>query len=92
MENNRRSFFKEITTFFSGVVATKVASYIPKKEEEKEEMMVSNCITLKHGNEEYHPIVVKKTIHDNNTEYTSTKTNFTHIQQQFSPKIRKVNT
>ena len=37
MENNRRSFFKGLAAFASGVVAAKVASYTPKK---KEEMMV----------------------------------------------------
>ena len=29
MENNRRSFFKGLATFASGVAAAKVATYIP---------------------------------------------------------------
>ena len=33
MENNRRSFFKGLAAFASGVVAAKAATYIPKKEE-----------------------------------------------------------
>ena len=61
MENNRRSFFKGLAAFASGVVVTKVTSYIPKKEEQKEELMVTSAITIKHDNEEYHPLVVKKT-------------------------------
>ncbi len=35
MENNRRSFFKGLATFASGVAAAKVATYIPKKEVEQ---------------------------------------------------------
>ena len=61
MENNRRSFFKGLAAFASGVAAAKVASYVPKKEESKEELLVSSTITIKHNNEEYHPLVVKKT-------------------------------
>jgi len=59
MENNRRSFFKGLATFASGVVAAKVASYTPKKEEQ---LLVTNQITVRddHGNE-YHPIVVART-------------------------------
>lgn len=58
MENNRRSFFKGIATFVSGVVAAKVASYTPKKPQE--ELMVSASIVFNHDGETYHPIVVKK--------------------------------
>lgn len=61
MENNRRSFFKGLAAFASGVVAAKVASYTPKKEEPKEEPMVTSYITIMHEGEQYHPLVVKKT-------------------------------
>lgn len=62
MENNRRSFFKGLAAFASGVVAAKVASYTPKKEEsKKEEPMVTNYLTIIHEGQEYHPLVVKKT-------------------------------
>jgi hypothetical protein len=58
MENNRRSFFKGLATFASGVVAAKVASYTPKK---KEEVLVPSILTITHEGEQYHPLVVKKT-------------------------------
>jgi hypothetical protein len=61
MENNRRSFFKGLATFASGVVAAKVASYTPKKEEPKEEVLVPSVLTITHEGEQYHPLVVKKT-------------------------------
>ena len=61
MENNRRSFFKGLAAFASGVVAAKVASYTPKKEEPKEEQMVTSGFTIMHEGVEYHPLVVKKT-------------------------------
>jgi hypothetical protein len=61
MENNRRSFFKGLATFASGVVAAKVASYTPKKEEPKEDPMVTSHLTIVHEGVEYHPLVVKKT-------------------------------
>jgi hypothetical protein len=62
MENNRRSFFKGLAAFASGVVAAKVASYTPKKEEpKKEEPMVTSYITITHEGQDYHPLVVKKT-------------------------------
>jgi hypothetical protein len=62
MENNRRSFFKGLAAFASGIVAAKVASYTPKKEEpKKEEPMVTSYITIMHEGEQYHPLVVKKT-------------------------------
>lgn len=64
MENNRRSFFKGLATFVSGVAAAKVASYIPKKEEPKEEQMVTSGFTIMHEGVEYHPLVVKKTDED----------------------------
>jgi hypothetical protein len=61
MENNRRSFFKGLAAFASGVVATKVSSYVPKKEEQKEEVLVPSTITVNYEGEFYHPLVVKKT-------------------------------
>jgi hypothetical protein len=61
MENNRRSFFKGLAAFTSGVVAAKVTSYIPKKEEPKEEQMVTSGFTIMHEGVEYHPLIVKKT-------------------------------
>jgi hypothetical protein len=86
MENNRRSFFKGLATFVSGVAAAKVATYIPKKEEPKEVMMVSSTITLKHGDEEYHPLVVKKTDVDG-IVYEQPKTPFSIVGG--TPKIRE---
>ena len=64
MENNRRSFFKGLAAFASGVAAAKVASYVPKKEEPKEEPMVTSGFTIMHEGVEYHPLVVKKTDED----------------------------
>lgn len=64
MENNRRSFFKGLATFVSGVAAAKVASYIPKKEEPKEEVLVPSVLTITHEGKEYHPLVVEKTSFD----------------------------
>jgi hypothetical protein len=64
MENNRRSFFKGLATFASGVAAAKVASYVPKKEEPKEDPMVTSHLTIVHEGVEYHPLVVKKTDED----------------------------
>ena len=61
MENNRRSFFKGLATFASGVVAAKVSAYVPKKEELKEELMVTSGFTIMHEGIEYHPLIVKKT-------------------------------
>ena len=87
MENNRRSFFKGLAAFASGVVAAKVSTYVPKKEEPKEVMMVSSVITLKHGDEEYHPLVVKKTDADGMV-YEQPKTPFSIVGG--TPKIREV--
>jgi hypothetical protein len=61
MENNRRSFFKGLATFASGVVAAKVSAYVPKKEEPKEAVLVPSTITVTYEGELYHPLVVKKT-------------------------------
>jgi hypothetical protein len=87
---NRRDFFKYLGAFTAGVVGAKVASYIPKKEEPKEELMVSSTITIKHGNEEYHPLVVKKTTYD---EMKLVATNVSHsfAIQGLEPTIRKAN-
>lgn len=64
MENNRRSFFKGLAAFVSGVAAAKVSSYIPKKEEKKEEVLVPSTLTIHHEGKEYHPLVVEKTDED----------------------------
>jgi len=64
MENNRRSFFKGLAAFASGVVAAKVSAYVPKKEEPKEEPMVTSHVTIVHEGVEYHPLIVKKTDED----------------------------
>ena len=92
MENNRRSFFKGLAAFASGVAAAKVASYIPKKEEPKEQLLVSSAITLNHEGKEYHPLVVKKTTYDG-MEFVPTSTDAGHrfLIQGHKPKIRKAN-
>ena len=64
MENNRRSFFKGLATFASGVAAAKVATYIPKKEEKKETVFVPSTLTIYHEGKEFHPLVVEKTSSD----------------------------
>ena len=64
MNNNRRSFFKGLAAFASGVVAAKVASYTPKKEEPKEEVLVPSTLTIHHEGKDYHPLVVEKTDRD----------------------------
>lgn len=64
MENNRRSFFKGLAAFASGVVAAKVASYTPKKEEPKEKVLVPSTLTIHHEGKDYHPLVVEKTDKD----------------------------
>jgi len=64
---NRRDFFKYLGSFAAAVVGAKVASYIPKKEEKKEELMVSEQITINHEGKEYHPIVVAKIVEPSNT-------------------------
>ena len=61
---NRRDFFKALVDFTSGVVATKIAQYTPKKEEPKEEVLVPACVTITHEGKEYHPLVVEKTSKD----------------------------
>jgi hypothetical protein len=58
---NRRDFFKALGIFTAGVVGAKVSSYIPKKKEEKEELMVSEhiCVTDSEG-KVYNVVVVPK--------------------------------
>ncbi len=98
MENNRRSFFKGLAAFASGVVAAKASSYIPKKEEPKEELLVSSAITLMHEGQEYHPLVVQKTTSDgvyqdpnfNSSSVAIGGTSLKTIQMP-KPKIRKAN-
>jgi hypothetical protein len=86
--NNRRSFFKGLATFASGVVAAKVASYTPKKEEPKEEQMVTSYLTIMHEGEEYHPLVVKKTDADRMIPQQP-KNQFDIVG--FKPTLRKAN-
>ena len=88
MENNRRSFFKGLAAFASGVVAAKVASYTPKKEEKKEEVLVPSVLTIIHEGKQYHPLVVEKTDEDK-TEYISPLNNPTIAS--LKPTIRKAN-
>jgi hypothetical protein len=92
MENNRRSFFKGLTAFASGVVAAKVSAYVPKKEEAKEEPMVTSGFTIMHEGVEYHPLVVKKTDKDG-MEFIPTSTDAGHsfVIRGHKPKIRKAN-
>lgn len=89
MENNRRSFFKGLAAFASGVVAAKVASYAPKKQEE---VLVSSAVTINHEGEEYHPLIVKKTdvdgMEDTNVRYYDPHT---FRIKNTRPKIRKAN-
>ena len=56
---NRRNFFKGIALFVSGVVTSRINAMVPKQEE-KEELMVSEHIVVNDKGEEYHPVVVKK--------------------------------
>lgn len=86
---NRRSFFKGLAAFAGGVVSAKVTSYIPKKEE-KEKLMVSSAVTLKHGDKEYHPLVVEKTTFDG-MKLVPTNVSQSFTLQGFEPKIREAN-
>jgi hypothetical protein len=93
MENNRRSFFKGLAAFASGVVAAKVASYTPKKEEPKEEILVSSALTINHDGESYHPLIIKKTDADRmiaQESKTDPKNQFTMITG-YKPTLRKPN-
>ena len=100
---NRRDFFKYLGAFAAGVVGAKVSSYIPKKEEPKEELMVSDTITIYHDGKEYHPVVVAKNEDsssmafvdkDTNREVMRIKPDGSTILNGFQPPkrtIRKVN-
>ena len=99
MENNRRSFFKGLATFASGVVAAKVSAYVPKKEEPKvlilkkpepkEVVFVPSTLTITHDGEQYHPLVVKKTDADKN-EFIQPK-NGGPLTIEYKSSIRKAN-
>jgi hypothetical protein len=84
----RRSFFKGIAAFAGGVVAAKASTYIPKKEEPKETIMVSSTITLNHEGKEYHPLVVEKTTYDG-MEFIPTSVSHSFAVQGYKPKIRE---
>ena len=93
MENNRRSFFKGLATFASGVVAAKVASYVPKKEEPKEEVLVSSSMTFTHEGEDYHPLLVRKTKKDIGEikDHTIVHDKKTYVVPREEKKVRKAN-
>ena len=58
---NRRNFFKSIGLFIGGAIASKVNAMVPKKSEEKEELMAADhiCVTDDSGNQ-YNVVVVPK--------------------------------
>lgn len=58
---NRRDFFKAAGLFFAGMVTNKLNAMAPKKKEDKDELMVSEKITIHHQGVDYHPVVVKRT-------------------------------
>ena len=86
---DRRSFFKGLATFASGVVAAKVAQYTPKKEEKKEEVMVSSVLTIRHDGKEYHPLVVEKTSYDGMKEHVPANISHSFAFHEPEFKIRK---
>ena len=88
MENNRRSFFKGLAAFASGVVAAKVSAYVPKKEEPKEEVLVPSSITITHKGKEYHPLVVEKTTYDT-MEFVPMNVSHSFVVQGYKPTLRK---
>ena len=90
MENNRRSFFKGLAAFASGVVAAKVSAYVPKKEESKEVVLVPSSITITHEGKEYHPLVVEKTTYDN-MEFVPMNVSHSFAVQGYKPTLRKAN-
>jgi len=92
MENNRRSFFKGLATFASGVVAAKAATYIPKKEEKKEAVFVPSTLTIYHEGKEFHPLVVEKTSFDK-VQFVPTNVSHSFELQRVETKqtIRKAN-
>lgn len=70
--NTRRNFFKSIATFVGGVATAKASTYIPKKEEKKEEVLVPSVFTICHEGKEYLPLVVEKTNKDKVESNTNT--------------------
>ena len=92
MENNRRSFFKGLAAFASGVVAAKAATYIPKKEEKKETVFVPSTLTIYHEGKEFHPLVVEKTEKDKpEFKFAVVRVGNTFTIQQHKPTIREAN-
>lgn len=91
MENNRRSFFKGMAAFAAGVVGAKVASYVPKKEEPKEEVLVPSVLTIHHDGKEYHPLVVEKTELDKIEMTTNHSHDFSIGVPSYKHTLRKVN-
>ena len=85
---NRRSFFKGLAAMAAGVVGAKLSAYIPKKEEPKEELLVSSTITLTHDGKEYHPVVVEKTSLDK-MSFDPTAFSQSFAITQPKPSIRK---
>lgn len=90
MENNRRSFFKGLATFASGVVAAKAATYIPKKEEPKEEVLVQSVLTITHEGKEYHPLVVERIDRDK-SQFIPMSPSQSLAVSQYRQTIRKAN-
>lgn len=103
---NRRDFFKAISIFAAGVVGAKVSSYIPKKKEEKEELMVSEHISVmdEQGNQYNVVVVPKQEIkvkqHDSSSlnvssnermRITTTGQYYVGIPKQPEFKVRKLN-
>jgi hypothetical protein len=91
MENNRRSFFKGLAAFASGVVAAKASTYIPKKEEKKETVFVPSALTIYHEGKEFHPLVVEKTKKDNAFKFANVSMGNTLMIQQNKQTIREAN-
>ena len=90
---NRRDFFKALGIFAAGVVGAKVASYVPKKQEE--DILVSNQITITGPDgKEYHPVVVARTKADKTpVESKETKMGDYMTIHSSAPKnqVRKLN-
>jgi hypothetical protein len=92
MENNRRSFFKGLAAFASGVVAAKASTYIPKKEEKKETVFVPSALTIMHEGKEFHPLVVEKTEKDKvEFKFADVHMGNTLMIQQSKQTIREAN-
>lgn len=83
-------FFKGLAAFVTGVVGAKVSSYIPKKEEPKEEVLVPSTLTIHHEGKDYHPLVVEKTSYDK-VEFVPTNVSYSFGIQQPKATIRKAN-